>query len=202
MVKREFPDWYADQLRQAAALAAEHKSDAEVSRQLNVALVALRRQHATDALSASTTRLKRIASAFLDNLKALAAKDTAACYGFISQGETSPAVADSQLSPDMGDTVQAQIAAVFEAIADGRSSPTSHAKAAKEDYDILVKELTKLGWTEGDLQVFSNPTLLSREPPARVCKMVQDWFKAHLAVPDQESQERLLVETLKPVVSG
>jgi hypothetical protein len=32
--------------------------------------------------------------------------------------------------------------------------------------------------------------------------MVQDWFAAHLAVSDQGIQERLLVETLKPVVSG
>ena len=67
---------------------------------------------------------------------------------------------------------------------------------------MLVQELTKLGWKETDLQVFSNPTLLSREPPERVCKMVQDWFDAHLAVADQGTQERLLVETLKPVVSG
>ena len=98
--------------------------------------------------------------------------------------------------------MQAQVAAIFEAIADGRKSPTTHAKAVKEDYDVLVQELTKLGWKENDLQVFSNPTLLSREPPERVCQMVQDWFNAHLAVADQGTQERLLVETLKPVVSG
>ena len=65
-----------------------------------------------------------------------------------------------------------------------------------------AKELTKLGWKEQDLQTFSNPQLLSREPPERVCQMVQDWFSAHLAVADQGTQERLLVETLKPVVSG
>ncbi len=78
----------------------------------------------------------------------------------------------------------------------------THDKAAKADYDVLVQELTKLGWKENDLQVFSNPTLLSREPPDRVCQMVQDWFFAHLSVADQGTQERLLVETLKPVVSG
>jgi hypothetical protein len=32
--------------------------------------------------------------------------------------------------------------------------------------------------------------------------MVQDWFLAHLSVEDKATQERLLVETLKPVVSG
>jgi len=32
--------------------------------------------------------------------------------------------------------------------------------------------------------------------------MVQDWYFAHLSVADPGTQERLLVETLKPVVSG
>jgi hypothetical protein len=98
--------------------------------------------------------------------------------------------------------VQAQVAAIFEAIADGRKTPTQHEKAAKPDYEILVQELSKLGWKENDLKVFSNPQALSREPPERVCQMVQDWFTAHLAVADKATQERLLVETLKPVVSG
>jgi hypothetical protein len=202
VVKREFPDWYGEQLRQAAKLTAEKQPDQVVNKQLAEALVALRRQHATDALSASTARLKDVATTFLNNLKALASQNVKACYGFISQGETSPAVLEVLQSPAQGAAVQQQVAAIFEAIADGRKSPTTHDKAAKADYDVLVQELTKLGWKENDLQVFSNPTLLSREPPARVCQMVQDWFFAHLSVADQGTQERLLVETLKPVVSG
>jgi hypothetical protein len=105
-------------------------------------------------------------------------------------------------SPEQGAAVQAQVAAIFEAIADGRKTPTSHERAVKEDYEVLVQQLTKLGWKEDDLKVFSNPSALSREPPARVCQMVQDWFVAHLSVEDKATQERLLVETLKPVVSG
>jgi hypothetical protein len=202
VVKREFPDWYGEQLRQAAKLSAENQPETAVNKHLAEALVTLRRQHANDALSASTPHLKEVATAFLNNLKSLANKSIGACYGFISQGETSPAVLEVLQSPDQGASVQAQVAAIFEAIADGRKSPTSHNKAVKEDYDVLVQELTKLGWKENDLQVFSNPTLLSREPPERVCQMVQDWFNAHLAVGDQGTQERLLVETLKPVVSG
>jgi len=202
VVKRVFPDWYGEQLRQAAALSAQNQPDEAVNKHLAEALVSLRRQHAGEALSASTPRLKDVANAFLNNLKTLASRDVGACYGFISQGETSPAVVEVLQSPEQGAAVQAQIAAIFEAIADGRSAPAQHQKAAKEDYDVLVQELTKLGWKEGDLQVFSNPTLLSREPPERVCQMVQDWFSAHLAVADPGTQERLLVETLKPVVSG
>lgn len=202
IVKREFPDWYGEQLRQAAKLSAENQPEAAVNKHLAEALVALRRQHANEALSASTPRLKEVATAFLNNLKTLADKSVGACYGFISQGETSPAVVEVLQSPDQGASVQAQIAAIFEAIADGRKAPAVHGKAEKADYDVLVQELTKLGWKEADLQVFSNPTLLSRESPDRVCRMVQDWFNAHLSVADQGTQERLLVETLKPVVSG
>ncbi len=202
VVKRDFPDWYGEQLRQAAKLSAENQPEAAINKHLAEALVALRRQHANDALSASTPRLKEVASAFLNNLKVLSGMSVGACYGFISQGETSPAIIEVLQSPDQGATVQAQVAAIFEAIADGRKSPTAHDKAVKADYDVLVQELTKLGWKENDLQVFSNPTLLSREPPGRVCQMVQDWFNAHLAVADHGTQERLLVETLKPVVSG
>ena len=202
VVKREFPDWYGEQLRQAAKLSAEKQPEQVVNKQLAQALVALRRQHANDALSASTERLKDVATTFLNNLKTLASRNIGACYGFISQGETSPAVIEVLQSPEQGAAVQQQVAAIFEAIADGRKSPTTHDKAAKADYDVLVQELTKLGWKENDLQVFSNPTLLAREPPERVCQMVQDWFFAHLSVADQGTQERLLVETLKPVVSG
>ena len=202
VVKREFPDWYGEQLRQAAQLSAQNQPEHEVNKHLAEALVALRRQHANEALAASTERLKAVATSFLDNLKSLANQSVGACYGFISQGETAPAVMEVLQSPEQGAAVQAQVAAIFEAIADGRKSPTTHDKAAKTDYDVLVQELTKLGWKENDLVVFSNPTMLSREPPERVCKMVQDWFSAHLAVADQGTQERLLVETLKPVVSG
>lgn len=202
VVKREFPDWYSEQLRQAAGLAAQNQPESAVNKHLAEALVNLRRQHALEALAASTPHLKGVASAFLNNLKSLASRSVGACYGFISQGETSPAVLEVLQSPEQGAAVQAQIAAIFEAIADGRKAPSSHDKAVKEDYDTLVQELTKLGWKESDLQVFSNPQLLGREPPERVCQMVQDWFSAHLSIADEKTQERLLVETLKPVVSG
>jgi hypothetical protein len=202
VVKREFPDWYSEQLKEAATLYAQKQAPTAVYKHLAEALVALRRQHAQEALAASTDKLKVVASAFLDNLKSLSERSVGACYGFISQGETSPVVLELMQTPDQGASVQAQVAAIFEAIADGRKTPTQHEKAVKTDYEVLVQELSKLGWKENDLKVFSNPQALSHEPPSRVCQMVQDWFTAHLAVADKATQERLLVETLKPVVSG
>ncbi len=202
VVKREFPDWYSEQLKEAATLNAQKQPPTAVYKHLAEALVALRRQHAQEALAASTDKLKVVASAFLDNLKRLSERSVGACYGFISQGETAPVVLELMQTPDQGASVQTQVAAIFEAIADGRKTPTQHEKAVKTDYEVLVQELSKLGWKENDLKVFSNPQALSHEPPSRVCQMVQDWFTAHLAVADKATQERLLVETLKPVVSG
>jgi hypothetical protein len=202
VVKREFPDWYSEQLKEAAKLSAESEPRSAVTKHLAEALVALRRKHAQEALAASADKLKNVANAFLNNLRSLGERSVGACYGFISQGETAPVVLEMMQSPDQGASVQAQVAAIFEAIADGRKSPTTHDRALKADYEVLVQQLTKLGWKENDLKVFSNPSALSREPPGRVCKMVQDWFVAHLSVEDKATQERLLVETLKPVVSG
>ncbi len=201
VVKREFPDWYSEQLKEAGKLSAENQPQLAITKHLAQALVELRRKHADEALAASTEKLKLVANAFLDNLKSLSERGIGACYGFISQGETAPAVLELMQSPD-GAAVQAQVTAIFEAIAEGRKTPKSHQRALKTDYEVLVQQLTKLGWKENDLKTFSNPTALSREPPARVCQMVQDWFLAHLSVQDKAAQERLLVETLKPVVSG
>ena len=51
-------------------------------------------------------------------------------------------------------------------------------------------------------QVFSNPKLLAKREPVQVCKMEQEWFVARLAVPDKSVRDRLLYETVKPILSG
>ncbi len=202
LIKREFPDWYGERLDEAAKLTAENQPQIAITKHMTKALIALRRKYAEQALAASAGKLKNVATAFLANLKHLRERSEGACFGFISKGETSPVVLELMQSPEKGATVHAQAAAIFEAIAEGRKTPTTHEPAVKSDYEALVKQLAKLGWKESDLQIFSNPTALAKQPPRRVCQMVQDWFVAHLAVEDQPAQERLLVETLKPVVSG
>ena len=104
--------------------------------------------------------------------------------------------------PETATALNTQAGAIFEAISEGGKNPVKHDAAVKTDYDMLIKELGKLGWKEEDLQVFSNPKLLAKRDPEQVCKMVQDWFVAHLAVSDKSVRDRLLYETLKPVVSG
>ena len=203
VIKREFPDWYGDRLREAATLEAEKKSDAEITRLLVGQLISLRRQNAPLALSASTPKLKALASAFLENLRQLKAQSTTTCFNFISQGENTPGVIDlMQETGGEPSSMQLQVAAIFDAIGDGRKSPVAHEKPQKADYDALMEQLAKLGWTQADVATFSDPNALAHAEPARVCQMVQDWFVAHISIADEPTLERLLSETLRPVVSG
>jgi hypothetical protein len=202
LIKREYPDWYVSEISAADKLVADKKSDNEVATLLAGGLVNLRRQNADKALAASPEKLQQVAVAFLNHLKSLRAQSVSACFGFISKGETSPAVVQAMEHPETATALNAQVGAIFEAISEGAKSPVKHDSAVKSDYDVLIKELGKLGWKEEDLQVFSNPKLLAKREPEQVCQMVQDWFVAHLAVQDKSVRDRLLFETLKPVVSG
>lgn len=202
LIKREYPDWYTNHISTANTLSAEGKSENEIAQHLAQGIVSLRRQNADKALAASAEKLQNIAQAFLDNLKALRAQSVSACYGYISKGEMSPAVVQLLERPEEATSINAHADAVFEAVSDGTRNPVQHDAAVKSDYDILIKQLSKLGWKDEDLQVFSDPKRLAKREPDQVCKMVQEWFIAHLSVQDSAVRERLLYETLKPVVSG
>lgn len=203
IIKREFPDWYGERLRETMKLVAENKPEDEINKALVDQLISLRRQNAGAALLASTPKLRALASAFLNNLRELKAQSTTACYNFISQGEGTPGVIDHfQVSDGNKSSMQIQVAAIFDAIGEGRKSPVNHDKPIKADYDALMEQLSKLGWSQKDVATFADPKELARAEPARVCQMVQDWFVAHISLVDEGTQERLLGETLRPVVSG
>lgn len=203
VLKRVFPDWYGDRLHEAARLKAEQHSDDEINKSLAEQIVALRRQNVSQALSASAPKLKALASAFLDNLKQLKAQSTTTCYNFISRGETTPGVVDLlEVTKTPPPLLQLQIVAIFDAIDEGRTSPVTHQRPQKPDFDVLMTQLAKLGWTQADVATFADPDKLAKAEPERVCQMVQDWFVAHIAIPDAGVQERLLSETLRPVVAG
>jgi hypothetical protein len=202
VLKREFPDWYSGQVNEAVRLRAEQKDDKAIAQHLVEALVALRRKHVTEALAAGPQQLRFIATTFLENLGRLAAHSIDACYGFISQGETSPAIVELMRSSEHVPHLQAQVVAVFDAIAEGRKSPHAYTAPRREDYDALFAKLSSRGWSPADLSLFSDARALSKASPQKVCQMVQDWFAAQLAIEDSGSQIRLLVEALKPVVAG
>lgn len=202
IIKREFPDWYNDRVADTAKLRADAKSEKEIAEGLTKALVELRRKNASAALSASPARLKFVAAKFVENLASLSKHSVDACYGFISQGETNPTIVELLRTSPQTASLQAQMAAIFEAVAEGRKAPQNHDTPKQGDYDVLAQQLAAKGWSTADLQTFIDARALARAKPERVCQMVQDWFSAQLAVKDEAIQIRLLVETLKPVVAG
>jgi len=202
VIKREFPDWYEARVTEVARMAAERKSQDEITRYLLTQWVSLRRDNAKLALSAGTERHKELAAAFLANLKRLSKESVESCYDFISKGESSAAIVSRIQNLAESAEIEAQVMAEVAAIVEGRDKPTDHASPVKTDYDVLTGELEGLGWTQADMQLFASPNELAKAPPERVCNMLKDWLTAHLAIPDPGAQERLLFETLKPVVSG
>ena len=202
VLKRDFPDWYAERLKEAATLAAQNKDDDAIGQQMARGLVALRRQNVNHALAASFPRLKAVAATFHANLVALRNQSSEVCFEFISQGEASATVVALLQGSEHVARLQAQLTAVFEAIADGRKSPQAYPQPSKADYDTLAADLNKLGWTPADMQLFSNERALARAPPAKVCQLAHDWFAAQLAIKDPDMQLRLLVDSLVPVVAG
>lgn len=201
-VKQEFPDWYQVRVAEVARLSAEHKEPVEITRYLISQLVSLRRENAPHALAASTPRHKELAAAFLANLKQLSVESGDGCYDFISKGESSATIVARMDDPTKNTEIEAQVVAIVAAIAEGRKQPSQHAAPVKTDYDVLAGELGRLGWTQADMQLFANPKELAKAPRDRVCSMLKDWFTAHLSIQDPSTQERLLFETLKPVISG
>ena len=98
--------------------------------------------------------------------------------------------------------LQAQLTAVFEAIAEGRKQPRVYPQPRQTDYDKLAADLAKRGWTPADMKLFSDERALAKAAPDKVCQMVHDWFAAQLAIKDPDAQMRLLVDSLRPVVAG
>jgi GYF domain 2 len=202
VIKREFPDWYADRLKEVVGLVANGKDDAAIGLHLARALVVLRRQQVDNALSAEIPRLKLVAKSFLDNIIELRKTSTDACYAFISQGEANPMIIGLLQGSEHTAHLQAQMVAILEAIADGRKSPRVYPAPRQSDYDALASDLKLRGWTNADLQLFSDEKALAGAKPEKVCQLVQDWFSAQLAIADGEVQRRLLVDSLRPVVAG
>jgi hypothetical protein len=201
-VKQEFPDWYQARVAEVMRLNSENKDQSEITRYLVGELVSLRRENAKYALAASTTSHKALAAAFLANLNQLSQESGDGCYDFISKGESSATIVARIDDPAKSTEIEAQVVAVVGAIVEGKKQPAEHAPPVKTDYDVLAGELGRLGWTQADMQLFANPKALAQAPRARVCNMLKDWFTAHLAIQDPSTQERLLFETLKPVISG
>jgi uncharacterized protein DUF4339 len=201
-IKAKHNGWYQSVLTEAGKIPLGDDFDQNLSKLLIKQFVAFRRKNAESALAASTGGLKNMANSFLTNLKDLSGRDAKACYTFISKGESSPAIIEIMKTPETSAPIHGQMLSIFKAVAEGSEAPTSHPAPEKKDYEALTKQLMKIGWSKEDIQLFASPAALSKAEPAKVCQMVQDWFQAHLGLEDPDTQERLLFETLRPVVAG
>ena len=202
LAKSEFPQWYAERVRETGEMKAASQPDADIDRKLAEQIVVLRRQNASKALAASPTRLKEIAETFIANLTAMQSQSVDACYEFIGKGELTPAAAALVQKPVEGAPLHNQLRAVFVAVVEGQQNPITRSSPLTTDYNLLAAELGTIGWSQADIQLFADPKALSAAPRDRVCKMVKDWFTAHLAVKDDAARERLLFETLRLVIAG
>jgi hypothetical protein len=202
ILKREFPEWYAERVKEASALARDQKPEAQIAEQMMAQVMALRRKHAGDALSSTSAKLKGVAAAFADNLVRLRKANTEACHGFITAGETNPAYLKVLADPAHTAALQAQLASVFEAVAEGRKVPRVYPQPRQADYNTVVGLLEKRGWSNADMRLFSDSGSFAKADPAKMCNMVIDWFQAQLDITDGETQIRLLSDALKPVIAG
>lgn len=200
IVKRDFPAAYNEAIADASKLKSEGNDDRAISVHLMRKLVDLRRKNASDALAAKPERLQAVAQAFIDNLGALSRVSVEACYRFISGGETDPMMIEMMRSPEQTGSMQTQLATVFEAVVDGRTTKAKIATAERKDYDLLAAQLSVRGWSPADLALFDDARALSRATPQKVCQMVQDWFAAQLSIKDPAVQTRLFGATLRPLI--
>ena len=200
LLKQDFPDWYQERLKEIERLRGEKRDDAVVGKAMAEAVVALRRKNGNSAYAAPPEALKRIATSFLDTLNELSGADDV-CFGFVAQGETY-AAGRTTLTTQQLEPLHRQIAAVFAAISEGRKAPRAVERGRKEDYDALTTALSGRGWSDEDLQTFSDQRLLAKASPKQVCRLVRDWIAAQVELKNDEVQTRLLTDSLRPLISG
>lgn len=202
-INAQYPEWANARVADMQRLREQRVPDDTIDGKLMEAIVELRRQNSGDALAAPESLVIDMATAFLANLKALRSKSVDACYGFISRGETSPAVL-SMIGRDATVTkpILSQLSTIMAAIDAGRKQPVAYVQPFGSDYTALSDELIKRGWSRADLELFSNPQSLSRATPEQVCRLVTGWFEAQLGITKKDVQLRLLRQSLRPVVSG
>ena len=184
-------------------MRVDGKPEDQVTRRLIEELViAPSAERQSCLLQLALQNIRRLLQPSSQNLDALSQQSGDACYQFISKGETAPPMLERLKSAEKRGVLENQVLAVVQAISSGKKSPVKHTPPSKKDYDLLAAELTRLGWSTADMQLFANPKELAKAPGGRVCNMLKDWFTAHLAITKSDVQQRLLFETLKPVVSG
>ena len=195
-------NWAKAQESNAEKLLAHGKSRDEVLATVVKPLVEWRRMHAESILSASPDHLRTLAKTFVSNLQFLLTQDDQACYGYISEGELSPTVLPLFGKQAYVGKLGSQTEATIAAAQNGTTAKKIYREPTSEDFSDLANLLLKRGWTDIDLEVFSDPKQLSNAPASKVCTLVTQWFETQLQMPPSDKQMRLLATSLQPVVGG
>jgi len=198
--QKEFGEWTEQRL---AERAEQDNSKEDANKYLVASFVKFRRNNAEYALLASPDSLEDVAAAFVDSLRALTTKGAKACYAYISNGETTPEIAQYYFEPSIAPKLEAQMLAIMKAIADGKSSPTkTRTEPTSGDFNKLSAELGKRGWSAADLKLFSDPIALSKAKPQVVCRLVTEWFATQTTLGDRAIRDQLIAASLRPVIGG
>lgn len=202
--QQEFGEWADKRLQEVRRLSAASKTREETNQYLVESFVRFRRQNANIALSAAPENLAEIANAFVGSLRALTTKGPEPCYAYISNGESTPELANFFFDPEIGSKLEAQMLAIMKAIASGRDAAQSRQRRqpTEVEFNMLSKELEKRGWTAKDLGLFSDPGALSQAEPKLVCRLVTEWFAAQTQLSDQKTRDQLIAASLRPVIGG
>ncbi|HFB2048503.1 MAG: DUF4339 domain-containing protein [Hyphomicrobiaceae bacterium] len=194
--------WAGEQEQLLAKLRSNGRPELERLEFVVSALVSWRRRNADKILTTEPYYLRQIAQTFADNLRYLQNQDVKACYGFISQGELSPSVLTLYNNATHLTVLGAQIEAIIAAAENRGQNSESYSEPSEDDFKVMTKLLSNRGWTQGDVNLFSNPAALSVAPEATVCRLVSEWFEVQLQVSSTDRQMRLLAASLSPVIRG
>jgi hypothetical protein len=201
-LKREFPEWYEQQLGVIRERVTAGEDAGRIGAHLLNEIAQLRRKNALNALSATPPRLRAIASTLTDALVRVTTQSVDSCHAVVTAGEAGPQFFDLVQSPELTAALQIHLSSIFEAIAEGRRTPRVWPQPKDDDFGILVVELEALGWSQNDLRLFSDNAKLAAAPPSEVCRLVTQWYQGQLRVKDPEIQLRLLADALRPLISG
>jgi hypothetical protein len=202
LLKRTHPDWYTVRVAEASGAVKSGASDTVVLTTLMQAVIKLRREHSENASAAPLGHLQAIGQSFVANLARMKTVGASTCFAFISNGEAAPGVVELFQHKDHTALLQRQLVAVFEAVEEGRKTPRVYPVPKQGDYDLLVTELQNRGWTQVDIQTFSDSRALAKSPPEKVCALVTEWFESQLQLKDPDVRLRLLVDSLRPMIAG
>lgn len=198
VLRMEFPDWYATRLERVSADTNLPPTRRAVTQRLLPDLKALRLQQAKHVMLAPS-ELKQVAAVYTWNLQVLQEHSDAACHDGIMRGEDT--IFMSKLLDHQGAPFETLYGLIFRAAAVGRKLPNNVGNARQTDYDELTKMLRGFGWKQKDFDLFTDEARFAAAPPAQACKMVLEWFRAHLAITNEATQSRLLKVSLRPILA-